>query len=194
MKKIVYKYPHSSFLSLEKDMSIIVDMMLKNNRLKKFLHYTTSDCMNKPNLTEDETLALFGKNIRIVPRFTVDKDVLNYIIIEFNNFTPNKTNPQFRDNMLVFHIVCHFDQWQLKDFELRPYKIAAEIDSMLAEQELTGIGDLEFLGADHHVLNNEFGCLSMVYAAVHGEEDRKTMPNPMDEDDFIQDFNELFNN
>ena len=38
------------------------------------------------NLTEDETIALFGKNIKIVPKLTVDKSVLNYIVINFNNF------------------------------------------------------------------------------------------------------------
>jgi hypothetical protein len=42
-------------------MGIIVDMIMKNNRLKKMLYYTTKDCMNKPDLTEDETISLFGK-------------------------------------------------------------------------------------------------------------------------------------
>jgi hypothetical protein len=52
MKINTYTFPESSFLSLEKDMGIIVDMIMKNNRLKKMLYYTTKDCMNKPNLTE----------------------------------------------------------------------------------------------------------------------------------------------
>ena len=47
MKKITYSYPKSSFLSAEKDMGIIVNTMLKNERLKKMLHYTTKDCLNK---------------------------------------------------------------------------------------------------------------------------------------------------
>jgi hypothetical protein len=46
MKKIVYSYPKSSFLSAEKDMSIIVNAMLKNDRLKKMLHYTSKDCLS----------------------------------------------------------------------------------------------------------------------------------------------------
>jgi hypothetical protein len=56
-----YTYPKSSFLSAEKDMSIIVNMIMKNDRLKKMLYYTTRDCMSRPNLTADETLNLFGK-------------------------------------------------------------------------------------------------------------------------------------
>ena len=139
--------PKSSFLSTEKDMNLIVSAMIKNERLKRLLHYTSADALSKKNLTEDETLKLFGKNIKIVPKLTVDKSVLNYIIISFDNFTPSG-NPEFRDNIIEFDIICHFDQWNLKDFALRPYKIAAEIDSMFNGKHLTGIGELNFLGAN----------------------------------------------
>ena len=37
MKIQNYIYPKSSFLSAEKDMNIIVDRMMKNDRLKKML-------------------------------------------------------------------------------------------------------------------------------------------------------------
>ena len=53
MKIQTYTYPKSSFLSAEKDMNIIVQTMMKNERLKKMLHYTTKDCLSNPNLTED---------------------------------------------------------------------------------------------------------------------------------------------
>ena len=39
MRLHTYKLPESSFLSLEKDMNIIVDMIMKNDRLKKMLYY-----------------------------------------------------------------------------------------------------------------------------------------------------------
>ena len=69
MKITTYKYPKSSFLSLEKDMSIIVDMIMKNDSLKKMIHYTSRNCLDHPKLTEDETLALFGKNIKLYQSF-----------------------------------------------------------------------------------------------------------------------------
>jgi len=82
---------------------------------------------------------LFNKNIKIVPKLYVDNEVLNYIWIKFDNFFES-SNPEFRDNTIEFDIVCHFDQWQMEDFNLRPYRIAAELDSMLDKQKLTGIG------------------------------------------------------
>ena len=193
MKKEVYTYPKSSFLSTEKDMSIIVNMIMKNDRLKKMLHYTSHDCLSKPNLNQDESLALFGKNIKIVPKLYVDGSVLNYIIVSFDNFTQNGTNPEFRDNIVEFDIICHFDQWHMKDFELRPYKIAAELDSMFNNKHLTGIGELQFLGANQMILTDEYAGLCVMYQAIHGEEDKKKMPNPMDEEAFIANFDAMFN-
>lgn len=168
--------------------------MLKNSRFKKLLYYTTRDALDRPNLTEDESLGLFGKNIKIVPKLYIDNSVLAYVIISFDNFTPNAENPEFRDNIISFDIICHFDQWQLQDFQLRPYRLAAEIDSMFEGQHLTGIGTLNFLGMNQIILNDEFAGLSLMYSAIHGEEDKKKMPNPADEEQFLKDFDETFNN
>ena len=193
MKVQTYTYPKSSFLSLEKDMNIIVQTLMKNERLKRLLHYTTKDCLDKPNLTEEESLELIGKNIKLVPKLYVDGSVNSYIIVSFDNFTPNGTNSEFRDNIIEFDIICHFDQWQLKDFQLRPYRIAAEIDSLLDGTHLTGIGELQFLGANQMILTDEYAGLCLMYSAIHGEEDKKKMPNPADEEKFIEEFNKMMN-
>lgn len=194
-----YHIPKSSFLSMEKDTGIIINEILKNNRLKKLLYYTTSDAMEKPNLTEDESLSLLGTNIKIVPKLYVDGSVLNYILINFDNFTPSE-NPEFRDNTIQFDIICHFDQWNLRDYALRPYKIAGEIDSMFNLKKLTGIGYLEFMGATQIVLTDEFAGLCLMYRTVHGGEDEKYMPTYPDknsgkikEEQFIKEFKDYIN-
>lgn len=194
MKIESYREPKSSFLSVEKDLSILTDLFLRNNRLKKLLYYTTRDAMNQPALTDEQTYSLFGNQIKIVPKQEIDTEMLNYIQIGFDNFTRNVTNPQFRDNIITFDIICHYDQWPLKDFQLRPYRIAAEIDSMINERHLSGIGTLHFIGASQLISNEEYGSITLVYKAIHGEEDKKKMLNPAEEEQFIADFNELFNN
>lgn len=193
MKKVVYSYPKSSFLSTEKDMGIIVDYIMKNNRLKKMLHYNSKDCLDRPNLTEDESLELFGKNIKLVPKLYVDGSVLTYIIISFDNFTSNRTNPEFRDNIVEFDIICHFDQWQIKDFELRPYKIAAELDTMFNNKRLTGIGEVEFLGATQMILTDEYAGICLMYRVIHGEEDKQGALNPNVDRELIKNFDAMFN-
>ena len=183
--------PKSSFLSMEKDASLISNMLLRNERLKKLLYYTTPDCLDRKILTEDQSLELFGKNIKLVPKLYVDNSVLNYIILSFDNFTPNMTNPEFRDNIIEFDIICHFDQWQLKDFQLRQYRIAAEIDSMFDEKHLSGIGLLHFLGANQMILTDEYAGLCLMYQAIHGGEDKTKMLNPNDEKQFEQDYRKM---
>ena len=186
-----YTIPHSSFMAVDKDLELITRWILKNKNLCKILYYTDRDALDRPALTEEQKSRLLGQQIKIVPKIYVDGSVLAYVIISMDNFTPS-ANPQFRDNIITFDIVCHFDQWHLQDFQLRPYRIAAELDSMFDNQHLTGIGELHFMGASQIILNDEFAGLTLMYQAVHGGEDKKNTPNPEDNQKMIDDFNELY--
>lgn len=165
-------YKNSSFLSLEKDASLIVQKILDDNELKKLLYYNTEDCLDRPALTQEESYSLIGKQIKIVPKAEIDPEGYPYIIIGFDSFTPNQNNPQFRDNLITFDIFCPFERWDLGDFQLRPYKIAGRIDARLNNQKLTGIGVLNFVSANNLIINNELGCFSLTYAAIHGKDDQ----------------------
>jgi hypothetical protein len=82
--------------------------------------------------------------------------------------------------MIIFDIICHIDQWNLGDFKLRPYKIAAELDTLFNDKHLSGIGTLQFLGANQAPISDEFAGVALMYVAIHGEEDKKNMLNPQD--------------
>lgn len=192
MIKKNYLFPQSSFLSIDKDMSLICNMIMKNERLQKLLYYTTPTALDQPSLTDEQRSELFGKNVRIVPKLTIDGTVLNYIVVGFDDFSPS-ANTEFRDNLITFDIICHYDQWPLKDFQLRPYRIAGELDSMLNHQRLTGIGELEFLGGSNLIIDSEFAGFTLMYRATHGEDDKTNMLNPKDNEQFISDFNSMYN-
>lgn len=195
MKIETYSFPKSSFLAVDKDMELLVNLFLKNERLKKLLYYDTPKALDQSNVSQEESLKMFGNQIKIVPKLKVDQPDFCYIIISFDNFTPNMTNTEFRDNTITFDIVCHFDQWNLGNFALRPYKIAAEIDSMLNNKKLTGIGTLQFLGANQIVLSDEFAGLTLMYQTIHaydGEDTKKAL-NPKEQQDINNNWNQLFN-
>lgn len=183
--------PRSSFLSVDKDLNLIVTWLLKNNNLCKLLYYTDRQALNHKALTDEQRYDMLNKQIKIVPKIYVDGSVLTYIVISMDNFTPSG-NAQFRDNIISFDIICHFDQWQLLDFELRPYRIAAEIDSMFDNQHLTGIGELHFMGMNQIILNDEFAGLTLMYQATHGGEDKKSAPNPANEEKLKKNYMDLF--
>jgi hypothetical protein len=167
-----YQPPKSSFLSMEKDLGIIIGNMEKCSRLKRLLCNNAKDALSRETPAIDIAEMIQKGYIRIVPKITIDEEVRQYVVISFDNFTPNATNPEFRDNIISFDIICHFDNWNLGNMMLRPYKIAAEIDSMFNGKYLSGIGTLQFLGANQIILTDEFGGLSLMYAAIHGEEDK----------------------
>ena len=188
-----YEKPHSSFLSVEKDMSIIVNKIFDNPRIQRLLYYTSPDALDRPNLTEDQKIELLKNNIKIVPKIKVDNVNYNYLLVSFNNFLESN-NPEFRDNIIEFDIICHLDNWQLRDFELRPFKIAAELDTMFNKKKMTGIGLLEFLSAQEKVLSDEYAAICLKYIVYHGGEDKYRQPNPANEEQFQKDFKEYRKN
>lgn len=193
MKIVKYHEPKSSFLSVEKDLGIIINAILKNNNLKKLLYYNTKDCLTRPNLTEDESLSLLENNIKLLPKVYIDDEIKTYLIIKISDFTMNLENPQFRDSIIEFDIICHNSNWNLKDFQMRPIRIAAELDTMLNNQHLSGIGTLQFLGSGQKVLTDEYVAFCLMYEAVHGEDDKKFAPNPISEAQNLENFNNMFN-
>lgn len=174
MKRVHYETENSSFLSLEKDYRLIINKLLDNEDLKKLLYRTDKTCLSTscPNLTEDETMELIQKKyIKIVPKVGVEPDLKAQLIISFDNFVPSD-NLQFRDCDIVFDIICNFNLWELTDFQLRPYKIAGIIDSMFNNKKLTGVGNVQFIGASQIVLSDEIAGITLMYSVTHGKDDK----------------------
>jgi len=175
----------SSFLSCEKDLERILKKLFVESRvysdtLKRLLVINNKDCLNVSNpaynqLMTETTLGTLMEQgyVKIAPRieFGQHEDVKAYIIIEFNNFVPNNTNPEFRDAVIDFNIICHTDHWDLGDYRLRPIKIMGYIDGILNNEKLSGIGTLQFLGANEVVLDENLSGYLLRYAAIHGSDD-----------------------
>ena len=49
----------------------------------------------------------------------------------------------------------------------------------------------QFVGGNQMILTDEYAGFCLMYAAVHGEEDKINMQNPKDQEQFEADFNEL---
>ena len=165
-------FPKSSFLSVDKDLANVVKKLMTNQRLMKLLYYTEKDCLKGADLTPAQIAGMLDKQIKIVPYLEIKEDCPNQIIVTFGDFVRNKKNPEFRDNSIDFTVVCHPDHWNLGDFALRPYKIVGEIDAMIDNQKLSGIGTAQFGFCDTVVLNNQHMGLILEYDVIHGIEDK----------------------
>jgi hypothetical protein len=141
MKKNQYEFPKSALLGMPKDASLIMDKILSNQNVLKLLAYGTRDWKDRPRVDNSMIKEMFEtKQISSVPKIKIDRPEKTYLRLTYGTMVRNTTNPEYRDNTFGIDIICHYDAWDLGDFDLRPYRIAGEIDSMLDKCRLTGIG------------------------------------------------------
>ena len=177
----------SSFLSCEKDIEEILRKLFISSKpyseyLKKLLVINTQDCLDNETSTTikqtvaDMSLAKLRQEgyIKLEPKipFGEHEEVKSYIIISCDNFTPNASNPHYRDCTVTFDIICHTDYWDLGNYRIRPLKIAGYIDGILNKARLAGIGTLEFIGCNQLILNDTLSGYTLMYRAVHGNDDK----------------------
>ena len=192
MKRDVIKLPsrNVSFYSFEKDVETIVKKLFTENTysedLKRLLVINKKDCIDDRtsevyrNIIKDTTVAKLVENgyITTTPkiRFPEHEEIKSYIVISFDDFTLNDTNPEFRDCTISFDIICHLDYWDIGNYRLRPLKIAGIIDSLLNNSKLSGIGTLNFLGCGQIQLDENLAGYTLLYRAVHMTEGDDSIP------------------
>ena len=166
-KDLAIKELKSSFLSVEKDIGTIINKLFIESRpysdmLKRLLMINTKDCLeNQTDVCRELISSTSVKDlkekgyIRIIPKldFGEHEEVKSYILITMDNFTPNAENPEFRDCTITFDVICHTKYSDLGDYRIRPLKICGYIDGILDKTRLSGIGILNFVGANQLILN-----------------------------------------
>lgn len=177
----------SSFLSFEKDVESILRKLFIENKpyneiLKRLLVINTKDCLDNTEskvyeeILKKMSLAKMREEgyIKLEPKIRMPEheEIKAYIIISFDSFTMNETNPEFRDCVVNFDILCHTDYWDIGNYRIRPLKIAGYIDGILNETRLSGIGKFHFLGCNQLVLNEDLSGYTLSYRAVHGSDDQ----------------------
>lgn len=173
MRRQIIKPPKSSFLGIPKDMSIIIDRILSNQNVLKLLEYNVKDWQSQPDVTGEQIKRMFDtEQISNIPRIKIDKERKTYLRLTMGTTIPNAKNPHYRDNTFGIDIISHYDDWNIGNFDTRPLRIAGEIDSMLDETHLTGIGVLHFVNQSPTIYNNEYAGVSLTYLAVRGDDDK----------------------
>lgn len=180
-----------TFVSCEKDQEEIWKKLFFQNKpysdyLKRLLIVNSPDCLDMDNKSYADLIDQYDfhrlideEYITVVPKFNLKEhdEIKSYILLEFDDFVPNGSNPQFRNTVITFTIVCHFDAWKLDNYSLRPHQIAGYIDGILDNSKLSGIGTLQFMGGSQFTLNEHLGGYMLRYMAIHGSDDKDKMLN-----------------
>lgn len=177
----------SSFLSCEKDVEKILKKLFIESKpysdeLKRLLVINTKDCLDnkedeqyKKKLSEMTLGRMMEQGyIKLNPKLRLPEheEIKAYVIISFDNFTPNVTNPEFRDCTISFDVLCHTDYWDIGNYRMRPLKICGYIDGLLNNTKLTGIGKLQLVRCNELLLGEDLSGYSLTYKAVHGSDDK----------------------
>lgn len=194
---------YSSFLSCNIDAEQILKILFVrsspySDRLKRLLVINNPDCLNENNqqyqkLIDSKPLSVLRKEgyIRTNPKIARKEfeNIKSYILMTFDNFSPNRVDPKFMDCTVNFDIICYDDEWDLQEFKERPLVIAGYIDGILnsiSNQnkyawnnrngnniKLSGMGEYVFLGCNLVVLNQDISMYTLSYRALHFTEDKK---------------------
>ena len=189
---------NSTFLSHAEDQETIWRKLFVESRpysdmLKKLLIINTPDCLDRTQdqyqrKIEQYTIKDLHDNqyIKATPKlsFGEHEEVKSYIMLDFDDFSPSE-NPRYRNCVISFTIISQLDYWELDDYQLRPWMIAGYVDGIMNDTRLSGIGKLQFLGAQQLVLNEYLGGVMLRYSASHSDADDSqnidnTKPAPQD--------------
>ena len=203
---ILSKPIYSSFFSCGPDIQTILKTLFVSSRpysdkLKRLLIINNKDCL-KP--IDSDTEQVYQKTINsftlgdLIDRGYIrlnskiargtHEEIKSYILISLDNFSPDGSgNPQYRDSIINFDIVCYNDAWVLNDYQIRPLMIAGYIDGILnsltqndkyiatgslkSQMKLSGIGEYQFLGCNYSILNEDLAMYTLSYYGKHFSED-----------------------
>jgi len=157
----------ANFSTVEKDFSVLIGKIFENQNLLKLLYYNDADCLSKPDITDNNILnEISQENVRIVPNLKVPKNEGSYLIITFDQFSPNLNNPEFLDNSILIDVLCPVDLWVMDSYMLRPFKIMHEINSFIDKRKFNGIGKVNFLGSALLNLEDYVGY-QLIYSVIN---------------------------
>ncbi len=156
-------HPPFGFVQVGRDLQLIMEKLVTNENIAKLLYYGEKDALSKNNVDADTKLAMVNDYIRVVPVLPKDLEAKNYIIIQFDNFSPGSDPMLTREFLISFDIFCNAQNWILNDYQLRPYAIMNEIDKMFNMSKLNSFGPINFVGATGIIINENLLGFTLVY-------------------------------
>lgn len=157
----------ANFSTVEKDFSELTKRIFGNQKILKMLYYNSKDCIKLADITDQNILdEIAEQNIRIIPNLQIPENKGSYIIITFDQFSPNATNPEFVDNLMLIDILCPIDTWMMDSYMMRPFRIMHELNGLLDKSKFNGIGKVNFMGAN--LLNlGDYTGYQIAYAVIN---------------------------
>ena len=155
----------ANFVELNKSLDKFLMKLISSQDLCKMLSYDVTSALVKDDL-EDTSELLFTKIFPFPKDVKLLEKASSILIVGFDNFRPINAGT-FNSNIIYFVILCHQTLWRLNGdadcgLKLRPYLLMNEIAKLFNGQRVTGIGTLEFNGANQ-IRDGEYFGFQLAY-------------------------------
>lgn len=142
----------------------IIQRLLANQNLLKYLYYSDKDPLSGADLTETQIRQeITEKLIKIVPRVGPKETAQSLIALRIVRASRNKDNLEFTDILIQIEVFTPMTQWIIKDTNLRPFAIIGEIQNSLDNKIINGLGRIQGGEFDLNFLTDEMSCYEVSY-------------------------------
>lgn len=160
------------YRELDNIMNVVIgQLLLRNQNLCKLLYYYP-ECednfqynpLAQPDI-EDTSILLMEHIFPLPKNPDAETKKQAFVNVTLTGGDRMVENTGFRNLFLVFDIICHLDEWIIKD-SYRVYKIAEEIDTMLNNQLITDIpivNRVQYRAMAQRDYSNYFYGIQLIY-------------------------------
>lgn len=148
---------------LSRNTMLLIDEIIKNNRLMKLIDNNDNTPINHPNV-EDPSRLIMDK---IIPA-PVTTEVPAVQEVNLRVFFPggNIKNRVVLDSDIIFQVVMHKDLWAIGDKDegrklLRPYEIMTEIVKTFEDKSIGTLGVIKFKNFRYFQLDKDYGFYNL---------------------------------
>jgi hypothetical protein len=136
----------------------VLDKILSNQSLLKFLYYSQANPLLEPDI--DDVSNLLGQYIHCKPKILDTVEIQqSFLIIHFTNYRLASNNTSFKESQIIFDVICHENLIEnLSNGDNRIFTIIDYIDDLFNGSRGQFIGRAEYDSCRELYINeNYFG-------------------------------------
>jgi len=143
----------------------ILSVFTHSQNLCKLLYYDGLNPLDEVDILNPHTLLMYKKIFPLPKVPNTDAVASSMLAVFYDDIRPGTQNPGFKNSSICIHVLCHIDQWKV-DGGIRPYLIMSEVDKVLNNQRVSGLGKMQLERAKFINVNNIYSGYSMYYNIV----------------------------
>lgn len=142
----------------------VLNAFTHSQNLCKLLFYDSLTPLSESDIAKPSTL-MYTKIYPIPKVPDTATEAGSILTVFYDDIQLGRQNTGFKNSVVCVHVLCHIDKWKITG-AIRPYSIMAEVDKVLNEQRIAGLGRMQFERSRFMAINSFYSGFSMYYNIV----------------------------